>query len=101
MERPPLQPAGSEAGSGRSQSSGRRGASAHSPIQASGSLSFNYEVNIEIVDHDLAAVMERIFEFDSENCWRLQPAGSEAGSGRSQSSGRRGASAHSPIQASG
>ena len=35
------------------------------------SLSFNYEVNIEIVDHDLAAVMERIFEFDSENCWRI------------------------------
>lgn len=35
------------------------------------SLGFNYEVNIEIVDHDLAAVMERVFEFDSDNCHRL------------------------------
>ncbi|WP_144790667.1 phosphatidylserine/phosphatidylglycerophosphate/cardiolipin synthase family protein [Kocuria palustris] len=35
------------------------------------SLSFNYEVNIEIVDRDLAAVMERIFEFDSDNCHRV------------------------------
>lgn len=35
------------------------------------SLSFNYEVNTEIIDHDLAAVMERIFEFDTFNCHHL------------------------------
>lgn len=35
------------------------------------SLSFNYEVNIEIVDHDFAAVMERIHDFDGDNCHRL------------------------------
>ncbi|ROZ65838.1 phosphatidylserine/phosphatidylglycerophosphate/cardiolipin synthase family protein [Kocuria soli] len=35
------------------------------------SLSFNYEVNLEIIDNDLAAVMERVFEVDSSNCHRL------------------------------
>lgn len=35
------------------------------------SLSFNYEVNLEIVDNDLAAVMERVFEVDSSNAHRL------------------------------
>ncbi|KAA9394278.1 phosphatidylserine/phosphatidylglycerophosphate/cardiolipin synthase family protein [Kocuria coralli] len=35
------------------------------------SLSFNYEVNLEIIDNDLAAVMERVFEVDSSNSQRL------------------------------
>lgn len=35
------------------------------------SLSFNYEVNLEIIDNDLAAVMERVFEVDSSNSHRL------------------------------
>lgn len=35
------------------------------------SLSFNYEVNLEIIDNDLAAVMERVFEVDSTNSHRL------------------------------
>lgn len=35
------------------------------------SLSFNYEVNLEILDRDLAAVMERVFEVDSSNADKL------------------------------
>ncbi|MCT1803172.1 MULTISPECIES: phospholipase D-like domain-containing protein [Kocuria] len=32
------------------------------------SLSFNYETNVEIVDPDFAAEMEKVFEADSEHC---------------------------------
>ncbi|MBD2763850.1 phosphatidylserine/phosphatidylglycerophosphate/cardiolipin synthase family protein [Kocuria sp. cx-455] len=35
------------------------------------SLSFNYETNVEIIDPDFAAEMEKVFEADSEHCETL------------------------------
>ncbi len=35
------------------------------------SLTGNYEVNVEIIDEDMAAAMERIFELDLSNCIEL------------------------------
>ncbi|MCL6423580.1 phospholipase D-like domain-containing protein [Brachybacterium sp. JHP9] len=36
------------------------------------SLSFNYETNVEIIDRDFAAEMEKVFAADSEHCETLQ-----------------------------
>lgn len=38
------------------------------------SLMGNYELNVEVVDADLAALMERIFEMDAANCRELTVA---------------------------
>ena len=35
------------------------------------SLSFNYETNVEVIDADFAAEMEKVFDSDSAHCTEL------------------------------